>query len=169
MNLELLEAYCCTNYAVETPAGRHALRIGETNAAFDAWCAAEGIESWAFVTAANPYSQPFSPEENAARDSALRALLETDGRRFWTGAGIPDRGDWEPEPSVLIANVSRGDAAAYGARFDQHAVVWGTRGAPAKLVLLSAVDDHVLAGAERHPERVVRWVAERLRVWRGGT
>ena len=50
----------------------HVLRIGESNGAFDVWCAAQGIETWAFVTAANPYSQSLSPEENAARDAALR-------------------------------------------------------------------------------------------------
>ena len=168
VSLDLLMAYCRTTYFVETGIARHSLRLGERNDAFDRWCESLEIATWAFVTSANPRSQRRSEEENAARDTTFRDLLRTEGRRFWTGAGVADKGDWPAEPSLLVADVSHDEACAYGRRFDQHAIVWGVLGGPAELVLLSPVDASVLEAAKRHGDAVVRQVVQTMRATRLG-
>lgn len=163
MDAGLLRAYCRTTYFIESAEGRHSLRIGMQNEDFDRWCEAQQIASWAFMTAANPWSEARPPDENVARMTDFEALLRNEGHRFWSGAGVPEDDGWEAEPSFLVANLTRAEARAYGERFGQNAVVYGERGTLSELMLLVQVDAAVLDEAERDGDPVVRWAAAQIR------
>jgi hypothetical protein len=51
----------------------------------------------------------------------------------FTGSG---RGDWPPEPSLLVMGISEAQAREIGAAFDQKAVVVGHCGEPVRRVWL---------------------------------
>lgn len=131
----LRAAYEATAYWVEAgPQRRFAIRVGARSADVDALLAAAGVETWAFVTAANPRSVRLSAAENARRMGGLGARLGEHGRAFLPGEGVGDEPGWPAEPSVLVLGIDETAAVALAREFDQHALVVGRRGEPARLV-----------------------------------
>ena len=128
-------AYRATTYAAALPGGVVALRVGGTHSALDAFLAAAGATSWAFVSAWNPRSAPLPAEENATRQRALVAAVGALGLAAFPGVGRGDDGS-PPEESLLIAGITRDAAGALGERFSQNAVVFGELGRPAELLWL---------------------------------
>ena len=47
---------------------------------------------------------------------------------------MPDEGDWTPEVSFLILDLSKEAAIKIGQQYGQKAIVWGQVGLPATLV-----------------------------------
>lgn len=128
-------AFRATTYRVFGPDGPPIdLRIGGRSVRLDALLERYGCTQWAFVTAWNPGSQPLSAAENAPRQNALIDLLRERRLRWLDGSGIPDRSDWQAEPSVLALGINRDEAVALGRRFGQLAVVVGKCGSAAELV-----------------------------------
>jgi hypothetical protein len=127
----LISAYLRTRYEVWAP--RFTIRIGEWHPALDAWL---GGQCWAFITAWNPGSQPLPAEENRRRQSELEDALSKGGWRYFPGAGVPEKDDWQPEESLLVTGISLEDALEVGRRFSQHAILWGMPGQLAQIFFL---------------------------------
>lgn len=128
----LLQAYLRTTYVADPPGGPIHLRIGENSAALDALLRQTHHQTWAFVSACNPRSQPLCAAENALRHEALLARVRTLGLPFYAGRGVADDGGWIEE-SLLILGISEADALALGRAFVQNAVVVGRIGGMAEL------------------------------------
>lgn len=128
-------AFRATTYRVFVPdAPPIDLRIGARSVRLDALLDRHRCTQWAFVTAWNPGSQPLSVAQNAPRQTALADLLRQRGLSWLHGSGIPDRSDWQAEPSVLVLGIDRDEAVSIGRRFGQIAVVVGGCRSAAELV-----------------------------------
>ncbi|MEM1319454.1 MAG: DUF3293 domain-containing protein [Bacteroidota bacterium] len=121
---QLLAAYRNTTYRVFTP--DLAIRIGIDNDELNTFLFDNNAFSWAFISAANPGSEEQLPASiNQKRHQQLiQQVLE--GRwRYCEAAGQPDSADWQPEPSLLILDISQQEALALGRAFQQKAIVFG--------------------------------------------
>lgn len=130
----LFDAYARTTYQARTP-GVVALRLGEPCPVLDALLTGKKATSWAFLTAANPGSQPLAPAENERRCAALEQEVRVLGLDAFPGEGVPDVPGWAPERSLLILGLDCAAAIRLGQRWGQLAVVVGHCGAVADLVL----------------------------------
>lgn len=129
---QLEAAYRAAHYCVDVPGGgRVVLSIGETSAEFDVALRAGGVGQWAIVAAVNPCSVVLSDAENEFRHQDLVAILVSRSLRFWPATNEAPGGDWPPEPSVCILDISTREALQLAAEFGQAAiVVSGNSGVP---------------------------------------
>ena len=132
---ESIQAYLETEYCVQgdTPA---TLKIGIASGTLAALHKAHSVESSAFVTACNPFSQSFDDALNANRQAALAVELRARSLTFIDGIGQHPSNLWKGEPSFLVMGVSREAAKALGVRHEQNAIVWCGPDAVPQLVLL---------------------------------
>lgn len=135
---EIAQAYRNTTYRVDHPDGGFGIRVGERSRRLDALLAMHGVRCWAYLTASNPRSEKLSPEINRLRNAALMEQVKQQEFVIYPGRGEPDTGDWVAEESVLILGIDASAALRLGAQFDQHAVLAGEAGGPAKLMWCSA-------------------------------
>jgi hypothetical protein len=110
------------------------IRIGEYNLALDELLKRNKSESWAFITAYNPYSNALPEEENELRQENLLSRLKEKNFQFLNGYGESTNKDWQPEKSVLIFNIDRETARSLGREFEQNAIVIGQIGSKPELV-----------------------------------
>ena len=100
---ELAAAYEATEFWVEdVPGGRFCVRCGEGSPDLDRLLADHHLSEWAYVTACNPGSERLSDEENAQRMRDLERLVQGPPCVIFHGSGVGTRGDWPPEPSLLV-------------------------------------------------------------------
>jgi hypothetical protein len=130
-------AYRKTSYFADTPAGRLCIRIGEAHPILDTLLAARGHRHWTYVTAHNPGSVQLTADENRARHTRLEADVRARGYEALPGEGVGDDGAWPAEASLLILGMPRAEATALGHAHTQRAVVWGSAGEPALLLICS--------------------------------
>lgn len=130
----LERAYEATAFVADAPGGRIEIRIGRRHPDLDALLAGRGVHAWAFVTAWNPASRLLPDAENAVRQQRLRDDLAALRLTSFPGRGVPDRGDWPPEASVLVLGLAEDDARRIGRKHGQNAVVIGACGEAARLV-----------------------------------
>lgn len=111
------------------------LKVGIAHAEFAAWLDAQRVDSWAIVTACNPYSEPLSDAENAQRMKHLGESLrrEFPGESIFQALGLAADGSWD-EVSVLVVGISEERAKMLGKEFEQNAVVYGESDAIARLI-----------------------------------
>lgn len=130
--LGLAAAYRAAAYVVELACGSAlTLRVGERSLPLERLLARNGVRDWAFVTACNPRSRRLSMARNAQRLRALRRALRGCAVLL-RGEARADDGGWR-EASLLVAPMTAARARRLGRQFDQHAVVVGRRGRPARL------------------------------------
>jgi len=132
ISAKLVEAYRKAEYAVPPDI---VLRVGEPNARLDALLAEMRAASAAFVTAANPGSQPRSNEDNAAALAELDREVAASGYDSCPAEGHDPDGHWS-EPGRLVLRNERGAAEAPGRGFGQNAIVFVEKGRAPELVLL---------------------------------
>ena len=132
---DTIMAYHETHYCVEGNAPM-TLLVGTRNASLAALHEAAHVESSAFITAWNPYSQRCDDEDNARRQEALSHELTHLGLRFIDGVGQHPSGEWPSEPSFLVLGISLEAARELGSRHEQNAIIWVGRDAVPQLVLL---------------------------------
>jgi Protein of unknown function (DUF3293) len=135
---DLIVAYLGAEYVVY---GEPVLvfRIGEPNDGLDALLEAEGADTAAYVTAANPHGRLAGTTENALATAALLRAQKEAGYACYVGEGRDPQGEWPAEPSVLVVGMSRAEAAVLGRSYEQNAIVFIEKGQPPALVVL-AVD-----------------------------
>lgn len=145
LDQRLVSAYLRTTYrcflaSAEVPApargepesGVFDLRVGKTHPVFDHWLAGQGIRQYAFITAANPASQPLSEEENEHRNQALEGTLRHLVASVLPGISIGDE-YWPPEAGFFALGISAEQAVGQGRLFSQNAIVFGQTGGIAAL------------------------------------
>lgn len=131
----LIEAYRETHYEVEEGSPM-TLRVGEPSVALQQLLRGGGHRGAAYVTACNPRSEPLPEVENAERCAALREELEARGWSCMAGRGRHPSGGWDPEASLLVLGIGRGEAMEIGLRWGQNAVLWaGPDGSPTLILL----------------------------------
>ena len=130
-----LRAYRETEYRVHGDAPL-ILKIDQPSAPLAALHERLHVASSAFITAANPFSQPCDPLRNDARQHALADELARLGLAVIAGIGQhPDNG-WPGEPSFLVPGISLDTASALGTKHGQNAIVWSGADAVPRLILL---------------------------------
>ncbi len=136
MNDYLQKAYMETTYAIFCEQESFYLKIDISNTRFKDWCTKQKINSWAIITAFNPYSQELTKQENEALNARLRAQLTRDGFGFHEAKGIPNNTDWNAEESFFIHNITLEKAKEIGTFFQQNAIVYGIQDDSKELIWL---------------------------------
>lgn len=139
VGLDLIAAYLAADYVVFGEP-ELVLRVGEASEALDALLEAEGTNTAAFVTAANPHGRPAGRTENVLATTALLEAQREAGYACLAGEGRDPQGEWPAEPSVLVLGVTRAEAEVLGRSYEQNAIVFVERGKAPELVLLGAQD-----------------------------
>lgn len=143
LSAQLLAAYRQAEYVVHFP--EIVIRVGEPNRALDELIGE--ARSAAFVTAANPGSEPRSEEDNRLLSAALKETLDAAGRFYLDGEGRDPQGAWPAEPSLLVLGISRDDATRLARAFAQNAFLWCEPGTAPELVIVATwrlvLDTHV--------------------------
>jgi len=132
---QLLAAYLVAEYVVFAEPSL-VLHIGEANEALDALLEAEGARTAAFVTGANPHGRLADAAENLLATTAMLEAQREAGYACYPGEGRDPRGEWPPEPSVLVVGIARSEAAMLGRGYEQQAIVYIERGKAPELVVL---------------------------------
>ena len=130
-----IQAYLETDYHVlcEVPL---TLNIGVANAGLAALHRTHSVESNAYVTACNPFSQATNDSVNDARQAVLARELYQHGLTHIKGIGQHPTNGWTGEQSFLVLGLSREDVRMLGARHEKNAIVWCGPDAVPELVLL---------------------------------
>jgi len=128
MNPELFEAYKNTTYRVYLPLGEIDIRIGVMNPLLQQLLLSNHVESWAFITAYNPYSVMHNVDVNTFLNTQLEDYLLGKRHVFFKGMGVGDDNSWEPEASFMVLNIRKEDAIKLGKQFKQNAIVAGVIG-----------------------------------------
>lgn len=128
MNPELFEAYKNTTYRVYSPIGEIDIRIGVMNPLLQELLLNNHVESWAFITACNPYSVMQNAVVNTLLNTQLERYLLEKQYLFFKGMGVGNDDSWEPEASFMVLNIRKEDAIKLGRQFKQNAIVVGVIG-----------------------------------------
>ena len=134
MHSELFEAYKNTTYLVYSPIGEIDIRIGVMNPLLQQLLLNNSSESWAFITACNPYSVMQNEDVNTLLNTQLERYLLEKQYLFFKGMGVGDDNSWEPEASFMVLNIRKEDAVKLGRQFKQNAIVTGVIGTSAELI-----------------------------------
>ena len=118
---DLISAYLATDYVIFDEAGEIALRIGESNPQMAAMIASLGARNAVVITAWNPRSVATPRDENEARQTELEGLVRSYRTALAEGRG--SIGDWPPEPSFCVFDLSAPEACRLANRFGQTAFV----------------------------------------------
>ncbi len=135
IDLDMIQAYEQTDYRVHGSAPL-TLRIDTASPALATLHNSLGVDSSAFITACNPFSQLCDDASNAERQAALAADLTQLGLRFDDGIGQHPSNKWLGEPSFLVLGLTLEAAKELGVRHGQNAIVWCGPDAVPRLVLL---------------------------------
>ena len=134
MHSELFEAYKNTTYLVYSPIGEIDIRIGVMNPLLQQLLLNNSSESWAFITACNPYSVMQNEDVNTLLNTQLEDYLSGKRYLFFKGMGVGDDNSWEPEASFMVLDIRIEDAVKLGRHFKQNAIVVGVIGTSAELI-----------------------------------
>ena len=134
MNPELFEAYKNTTYRVYLPLGEIEIRIGVMNLLLQEFMLSNNVESWAFVTACNPYSVMQNADANTFLNTQLERYLSEKQYLFFKGMGVGDDDSWEAEASFMVLDIRKEDAVKLGKQFKQNAIVVGVIGNSPELI-----------------------------------
>ena len=129
---ELLQGYQATCYSILNP--NIDIYLDKENEALQSFLKEQSFDSWCFITAWNPFSKALSLEENTALNSKLEADLINN--TVFPAAGKDTLGEWPPEISFFVGNISKEQALFLGKKYQQNAIVYGDVTTPATLILL---------------------------------
>lgn len=111
------------------------LRIGDCCRKLDALMIRHNSNSYALITAYNPYSQCLSAHENQQRHQRLIEHLQQLQLTYLPAVGKDIYGIWTPEQSLCVFGDEL-QAIAIGQKFAQNAIVYGELNKPARLIWL---------------------------------
>ena len=134
MNPELFEAYKNTTYRVYLPLGEIDIRIGVMNLLLHELLLNNNSESWAFISACNPYSVVQNADVNTFLNTQLKSYLSEKKYLFFKGIGVGEDDSWEPEASFMVLNIGIEAAVKLGRQFKQNAIVVGVIGNSPELI-----------------------------------
>ena len=94
------------------------------------------VQSAAFITANNPYSNELTNEENIDRNKQLENQLKQMDFEYIPGEGRSRKEDWAEEASFLVLGINKMTSCELGKQFEQNAIVWCDKDAVPRLILL---------------------------------
>ena len=129
------QSYLETQYHVhgDTPL---TLQVGIVNSSLAARYKALRVESCAYITSCNPFSQSLEACVNADLHAAFADELRQRSLKFVEGVGQHPSNRWPGEASYLIWDLSLETAKALGNRHQQNAIIWCGLDAVPQLILL---------------------------------
>lgn len=131
---DFTQAYLSTLYKVEgltVP-----IQIGKKNPELDSILTKYKHENWCFITAWNPYSKPLDLETNRNRNKELLSEIQTTAKYIvLNGIGESSDGFWSEE-SFLVLGIDKDTAQSLARKFEQNAIVIGTREGLPELVMV---------------------------------
>lgn len=139
---ELVSEYFNTDYCFEYLKQQYLIEIGKKNEGVDGLLKCVGEREWAFITAWNPRSIPQNRLVNEIEMSNLKTHLTRNEKKYYQGAGIGRRGDWE-EPSLFIPGLNLDESVEIARRYNQNAFVHGCLECVARLILLEYSSLHI--------------------------
>lgn len=130
----LLQAYHATRYGLNDCDWQ--LQLDQPQPALAPHYQRHAVHCAAYLTACNPLGELLPDHLNARRMAQLRQALQRAGWSWLDGRGHDPQGHWPGEDSVLVWGMGESTARAWGAQWNQNAVVCcGTDMVP-RLVLL---------------------------------
>lgn len=132
---DLIEAYRETDFRVVGSLA-FTLKVGEFNQQLATLHRMRGVQTSAFITACNPFSQNIGDATNAERLKEMAAQLQALGHNYLDGMGRHPSNRWPGEQSFLVLGLSLQAATMLGAQYGQNAIVWSGEEAVPELVLL---------------------------------
>lgn len=132
---ELLDAYYSTTYIIQGGLNIE-IHLKRDNQPLNDYLLENGIKSWAFITAENPFSASVGKEANKKLNAVLEQYLTKHHLGYIPGYGKPANDDWEGENSFFITNISRVQAMKIGEQFKQNAIIYGNVDEVAELIRL---------------------------------
>lgn len=129
---ELLLGYEATCYSVVNP--KIDIYLKKENAELNPFLREHNFTSWCFITAWNPFSKALSLEKNKGLNELLEADLK--GYNIFSAEGKDTLGDWTPEISFFVGNISREQAIFLGEKYEQNAIVFGAVNELPELIIL---------------------------------
>lgn len=132
---DTVQAYLETDYRVHgnTPA---TLKVGESCPTLASLHETHHVKCSAFITACNPFSQPYGDTANAERQTALARELEQRGLYRIEGTGQHPTNKWPGEASFLVLGLPLEEAKTLGTRLKQNAIIWSDFDSVPQLILL---------------------------------
>ena len=137
LSTQLLAAYEGADYVVLSRP-ELVLRVGEHSPRLDVLIEQAGATTAAFITAANPNSEPRSAKENAPAIAALDEMVKASGYPRHRAEGRDPAGRWPAEPGLLVIGIYLANAVALAGLFGQSAIVFIEKGKAPELVVLSS-------------------------------
>ena len=132
---DLIRAYELTNFHVKAKPA-FTLNVGKLSEELKVLLKQNRVDSAAFITAWNPYSQSLSDKENQSRNEQLKIELITRSLNFIDGFGQDPLGQWSSEDSFLVLGIDLEASKKLGNQFEQNAIIWSDKDAVPKLSLL---------------------------------
>ena len=130
-----IQAYLETDYRVHGAAG-FTLRVGQPSAELLVAHKRHKTDCSAFLTACNPFSEPFDAAANIDRQSALAKELSSRSLEFLPGIGEHPTNGWPGEDSFLVFGLTLEAAKVLGTRLQQNGIIWSGADATPQLILL---------------------------------
>ena len=130
-----VQAYLETEYRVHGKPG-FTLRVGQASADLLSAHKRQKADCSAFLTACNPFSEPFDVAANAERQAALAKELSRRSLMFLPGIGQPPSNEWPGEESFLVFGLTLEAAKVLGSKFEQNGFIWTGADAVPQLILL---------------------------------
>ncbi|MGA2551747.1 MAG: DUF3293 domain-containing protein [Burkholderiaceae bacterium] len=118
----LVVAYEATEYRVFGP-NPCLLKVGDRGGLCDTWLDRARATSASILTAWNPFSLALSPAHNARRQRLLRARVRASKLSFAPAEGRDPSGQWPPEPSVCVFDLSEPMLMVWLMEFEQYAAL----------------------------------------------
>ncbi len=129
---ELLVGYQATCYSILNP--KIDIYLDRENVVFQSFLKDQHIESWCFITAWNPFSKALTLDENISLNKELEADLKN--YTVFPAEGKDTLGNWPPEISFFVANISKEQANFLGKKYEQNAIVYGEVKKMSELIIL---------------------------------
>ena len=118
---DLIDSYLAAEYWVFTSPS-FCIKVQEENHSLFDFLRNNKYQSWAFITAWNPYSEEKSLEENTRQNTLLEKEIIKDSFDYFLAEGR--LGDWA-EKSFFVLGISREEVVLLGKEFGQNAVLFG--------------------------------------------
>lgn len=120
----LIRAYREAVYVVDIGDQEIALKVNKASSQLANLMVDWEVTTAAFLTAFNPYSQAFDPEENAARQKRMWADALPMCPKIFPGIGRDQDDQWPHELSMLALGIHLEDAQALADCYEQNAFLW---------------------------------------------
>ncbi|MBA3754777.1 MAG: DUF3293 domain-containing protein [Nitrosomonas sp.] len=131
----LVANYRATHYQIGTGSDSIFLRIDQYSESLAKLLATSQQSSAVIISAANPYSQQLSNEENLIAHESLRNFLRQHPYPMIESLNIDPTDLWPAEKSFFVLGLDLSTAKSLGQQFNQNAIVWISDAIP-RLILL---------------------------------